>query len=198
MEEDLYSSVVALAPKVPQPKNQNNILKDDIDLLNNRFEMAKNEDQLGLSQFRRFWKRFTTSQKEMVQLIGLDAAAYQDYQLNIFCFLLFLGICSIPLIVQTSMVDESSRVAYRFDQNYLSYAEYSMRGALRGIIWLLCTCFFLVFVRFEGMHEGLRYLAKSPRPEIQNYSVIVQNIPHSMSDSQLEVFIKRLGGTQII
>lgn len=61
--------------------------------------MAKNEDQLGLSQFRRFWNRFATSQKRMVQIIGLDAAAYQDYQLNIFCFLVFLGICSIPLII---------------------------------------------------------------------------------------------------
>lgn len=156
MEEDLYSSVVALTPKIPQPKNQNSILKDDIDLLNNRFEMAKNEDQLGMSQFRRFWNRFTTSQKRMVQIIGLDAAAYQDYQLNIFCFLLFLGICSIPLIIQNNLLDTTSRVAQRFDNNLLSYAEYSTRGTLRGVIWLLCMCVFLIFNRFQGLHEGLR------------------------------------------
>ena len=102
----------------------------------------------------------------MVQIIGFDAAAYQDYQLNICCFLLFLGICSLPLIIQTSLLDNASRVTQRFNRNLLSYAEYSTRGTLRGVIWLLCMCAFLVFNRLQGLHEGLRQCAKSQRPEI--------------------------------
>ena len=46
------------------------------------------------------------------------------------------------------MIDQTSRLTHRFDSNLLSYAEYSVRGTLRGVIWLLCMCAFLVFNRF--------------------------------------------------
>ena len=44
MEDDLHELVVALSPKIPLAKNYNSVLKDDAELLDDRFEMAKNED----------------------------------------------------------------------------------------------------------------------------------------------------------